>query len=74
MGIRVMLVSINYNGHSGAAYKKPTIEDHLIAKQINFYSKQGCKFSLNLITNVIAWLWNNQFGLYYQIMMDCLAI
>ena len=28
------------------------------------------KFSLNLINNVIAWLWNNQFGLYYQIMID----
>ena len=27
-----------------------------------------------LITNVIAWLWNNQFGLYYQIMIDFLAI
>ena len=27
-----------------------------------------------LITNVIAWLWNNQLGLYYQIMIDCLAI
>ena len=37
------------------------IEDHLIAKQINFCSKQSYKFSLNLITNVISWLWNNQF-------------
>ena len=27
-----------------------------------------------LITNVIAWLWNNQLGLYYQIMIECLAI
>ena len=32
------------------------------------------KFLLNLIANVIAWLWNNQFGLYYQVMIDCLAI
>ena len=29
---------------------------------------------MNLITNAIAWFWNNQFGLYYQIMIDCLAI
>ena len=50
----------NYNGHSGVAYKRPTNEDHLTAKQINFCSKQSCKFSLNLINNVIAWLWNNQ--------------
>ena len=27
-----------------------------------------------LITNVVAWLWNNQFGLYYQVMIDCLDI
>ena len=27
-----------------------------------------------LITNFVAWLWNNQFGLYYQVMIDCLAI
>ena len=26
-----------------------------------------------LITNVVAWSWNNQFGLYYQVMIDCLA-
>ena len=67
MGIHVMLVSIkkNYNGHSSATYKRPTKEAHLIAKQINFYSRQSCKFLLNLITNVIAWLWNDQFGLYY---------
>ena len=64
----------NYNGHSSAAYKRPTNEDHLIAKQTNFCSRQNCKFLLNLITNVIAWLCNNQFGLYYQIMIDCLAI
>ena len=31
------------------------------------------KFLVNLITNVIAWLWNNQFGMYYQIIIDCLA-
>ena len=68
MGIHIMIV--NYNGHSGAAYKRPTIEDHLIAKQTNFYSRQNCKFLMKLITNVIAWLWNNQFGLYYQIMID----
>ena len=54
------------NGHSGATYKRPTNEDHLIAKQVNFYSRPSCKFLLNLITNVIAWLWNNKFGLYYQ--------
>ena len=55
-----MLVSINDNGNSGAAYKRPANEDHLIAKQINFCSKQNCKFVLNLITNVISWLWSNQ--------------
>ena len=60
----------NHNGYDGAAHKRPIIEDQLIAKQINFCSKQSFKFSLNLITNVIAWLWNNQFGLYYQIMID----
>ena len=27
-----------------------------------------------LITNVVAWLWNNKFGLFYQTMIDCLAI
>ena len=27
-----------------------------------------------LITNVIVWLWNNQLALYYQIVIDCLAI
>ena len=68
-----MLVSINYNGNSGVSYKRPTIQDHLIAKQINFCSRHNCKFLLNLVTDVIAWLWNNQFGLYYQIMIDCLA-
>ena len=47
----------NCNGHSSAAYKKPTIE------QVNFCSRQNCKFLLNLIANVIAWLWNDQFGL-----------
>ena len=26
---------------------------------------------MNLINNVIDWLWNNQFGMYYQIMLDC---
>ena len=40
--------------------KRPTNEDHLIAKQINFCSGQSCKFILNLITNAITWLWNNQ--------------
>ena len=70
----MMLVSINYNGNSGAAYKRPTNEDHLISNQINFCSRQSCKLLLNLITNAIAWLWNNQFGLYYQMMIDCLAI
>ena len=35
-------------------------EDSLIAKKINFCSRQSCKFILNLITNAIAWLWNNQ--------------
>ena len=60
MDVHVMLVSINYNAHSGAAYKRPTNEDHLIAKQINFCSRESCKFTLNLITNAIAWLWNNQ--------------
>ena len=50
-----MIVSIkNYNGHNSVAYKRPTI------KLVNFYSKQNCKFLMNLITNVIAWLWNNQ--------------
>ena len=34
-------------------------EDQLIAKQINFCSKQSCKLSLNLINDVIDWLWNN---------------
>ena len=55
-----MLVSINYNGDSGASYNRPTNEGHLISKKINFYHRQSCKFLLNLITNVIAWLWNNQ--------------
>ena len=55
-----MIVSIKLYGHRGTTYKRPTIEDHLIAKQINFCSKQSAKFSLNLITIVIAWLWNNQ--------------
>ena len=32
------------------------------------------KFLLNLIADVIAWLWNDQFGLQYQVMTDCLAI
>ena len=57
----------NYKGHSSAAYKRPTIE------QVNLCSRQNCQFLLNLITNVIAWLWNNQIGLYYQVMIDCLA-
>ena len=34
-------------------------EDSLIAKQINFYSRQSCKFLLNLIVSAIDWLWNN---------------
>ena len=37
--------------------KKPTIE------QVNFCSRQNCKFYLTLITNVIAWLWNDRLGL-----------
>ena len=53
--------------------RDPQNDDHLIAKQTNFCSRQNCKFLLNLITNVIAWFCNNQFGLYYQIMIDCLA-
>ena len=60
-------------GISSVSYKRPTNEDHLIAKKINFCSKQSCKFLLNLITNVIAWLLNNQFGLYYHIMIYYLA-
>ena len=69
MGIHVMIVSIKIiNGHSNAAYKRPTIE------QVNFCNRYNCKFLLNLISNVIAWLWNNQFGLYYHVMIDCLEI
>ena len=55
-----MLVSINYNGNSGADYKRPTNEGHLIANKINFYRRQSCKFLLNWIINFIVWLWNNQ--------------
>ena len=67
MGVHVMLVSINFNGQNGATYKRPTNEDHLITKQINFCSGQSCKFILNLITNAIAWLWNNQI---YIVLVD----
>ena len=44
-------------------------EDGLIAKKINFCSRQSCKFLLDLIISDIDWLWNNQIELFCQMML-----